>query len=548
MPLLDQFGRPVTAVKNPILDEIAVQTVRDRYSSNPSSGLTPQRLASILKEADDGDVYRQAELMEEFEEKWPALQADLQTRKLAVAGLTWEIEPASESSEDKKIAEAAKEMLEYIEDFERALFDSLDAVAKGFAVQEIFWEIAGSEVWVKRLKWVHQKRFTFYSQEQVLEFPRLLTDAEPALGEELQPFKFLFHRHLARSGAAPRGGLARPLAYLYLFTNFSLKDWVIFNDLYSVPMRVGKYKPGATTGEIDALKQAVFNLGTDAAAVVSDSTLIELLETKNRAGDIPTFKAFIDWSARMVSKVVLGHTGASEPTPGKLGGEDAAQEVRQDLVEHDARSLQNAIKFQLIWPWVVYQFGADKACPKFQFHYEAEEDLNETATMYGTLVEKVGFRKIGVQHIYERFGIPEPAAGEETLQDIAREAQQEMQTAETQATAVARRGEGAGKTQRQANKAAQSGEWRVASGEKIAQDALDGLKDGFTDAALQSQMEAALKPVFELIQNGASYTDVMARLASLAPDLETEQMEKLIAKAVFVAETWGRLTAVTSDK
>jgi len=421
MDLRDQFGQKVESLK-PVLGEVAAaQTVRDRYSTYPSSGITPQRLAAILKAADDGDVSQQAELFEEFEEKWPALQADLQTRKLAVAGLSWEVQPASASAEDQKIAAAAKEMLEYVEDFEGALLDGLDAIAKGFAVQEIFWEIIGRQVWVKRLKWVHQKRFTFYSQEKLLEFPRLLTGAQPILGEALDPFKFVYHRHRARSGAANRGGLARPLAYIYLFTQFSLKDWVIFNDLYSVPMRVGKYSAGATSSDIDKLKEAVFSLETDAAAVISDKTVIELLETKNRAGDIPTFKAFIDWGARMTSKVVLGHSGASEPTPGKLGGEKMARQIRQDLLEHDARSLQNTLKFQLIWPWVVFMFGEAKACPNLIFHCEAEADLLSLAQTYGDIVQRLGFRRISIRHIYKRFGIPQPREGEETLADLARQ-------------------------------------------------------------------------------------------------------------------------------
>jgi phage gp29-like protein len=419
MELRDQFGQ-VVEFRKPALEEQAVPTVRDRYSTYPSANLTPQRLAAILKEADAGDVFRQAELFEEFEEKWPALQADLQTRKLAVAGLSWEIQPASPSAEDQKIAAAVREMLDYIEDFEGALFDALDAVAKGFSVQEIFWELVGREVWVKRLKWVHQKRFTFYSPEALLEFPRLLTDAQPVAGEELTPFKFVYHRHRARSGAAARGGLSRPLAYVYLFSQLSLKDWAIFNDLYSVPMRVGKYKPGATKPEIDALKQAVFNLGTDAAAVLSDSTVVELLETKNRAGDVPTFKGFIDWAGRMTSKVVLGHTGSSEATPGRLGGENVARQIRQDLLEHDARALQNTLKFQLIWPWVAFQFGKEKACPDLIFHCEAQKDLLSLANTYGDIVQRLGFRKISLQHIHRRFGIPEPLEGEETVDDLLR--------------------------------------------------------------------------------------------------------------------------------
>lgn len=72
--ILDHNGNPIAATQKskPDTREIAVATVRDKYSSYPSNGLTPERLARILKEADQGDIYRQAELFEEIEEKRPA--------------------------------------------------------------------------------------------------------------------------------------------------------------------------------------------------------------------------------------------------------------------------------------------------------------------------------------------------------------------------------------------------------------------------------------------------------------------------------------------
>ncbi len=79
--------------KKPVMNQIAVQTIRDRYASYPSRGLTPERLARIFKEADQGDIVRQAELFEEMEEKDLHLAGCIQTRKLAVAGLDWEILP-----------------------------------------------------------------------------------------------------------------------------------------------------------------------------------------------------------------------------------------------------------------------------------------------------------------------------------------------------------------------------------------------------------------------------------------------------------------------
>ena len=50
--------------RRPETREVAAAQVTDKYSEYPSDGLTPVRLAEIFKEADAGDVLRQAELFE----------------------------------------------------------------------------------------------------------------------------------------------------------------------------------------------------------------------------------------------------------------------------------------------------------------------------------------------------------------------------------------------------------------------------------------------------------------------------------------------------
>ncbi|MFA7465637.1 MAG: DUF935 domain-containing protein, partial [Syntrophales bacterium] len=411
--LFDQYGREIKAQK-PIMEEIAVSSIRDRYGSYPSHGLTPQRLATIFREADQGDIGRQAELFEEMEEKDLHLGGILQTRKLAVSGLNWDILPASDSSEDKKIAEAAIEMIEYVENFEDFLLDLLDAIGKAFSIQEMMWDISEGQAWIKSLEWVHQRRFTFASADKTLKTPKLLTDEAPIWGEDLLPNKFILHKYRARSGITPRGGLLRPSAYMYLFKNYDIKDWLIFNELFSVPMRVGKYKPGAGTDEKEALKRAVFNLGVDAAAVISDSTIIELVESK-RSGNANVFSQLAEFCDRAMSKGVLGHTGSAESTSGKLGGEVAAENVRQDLVEADAKATMKTIKFQLLAPWVLFNYGPGKGVPIFKLHFEKEEDLEKAAKVYGFLVKDANFEGIPESHIHDRFGIPVPEKGERTL-------------------------------------------------------------------------------------------------------------------------------------
>ncbi|MBP7530011.1 MAG: DUF935 domain-containing protein [Syntrophorhabdaceae bacterium] len=510
--LVDQYGREIQSNK-PILEEIAVQTVRDRYSSYPSQGLTPERLARIFKEADQGDVTRQAELFEEMEEKDLHLTGILQSRKLAVTGLEWDVLPASDSAEDKKIAGAAREMIEYIENLDDALIDILDAVGKGFSVSEILWEISEGQVWAKTIEWVHQRRFTFNSPGAILKFPRLLTDDAPIWGEDLPPNKFLVHAYKARSGATSRGGLLRPCAWMYLFKNYDIKDWLIFNELFSVPMRIGKYKPGATPNDIEALKRAVFNLGVDAAAVISESTVIEILESKV-TGTNSSHAKFAEFCDKAMSKAVLGHTGNAEGTPGKLGAEKQATDLRQDLVESDAKALMKTMKFHLLAPWVAFNFGPDKGVPIFKLHCEEEEDLESTAKVYGILVKDAGFEGIPESHIHDRFGIPKPQAGEKTLRF--------RQANEPDAGAV----------ERTAHKAVVTG---GIDSLISAQKYVDSLAD---DALAAGAIDVSA--VERIVEEAESFEDLQARLAEAYRGIGMDQFRRVLAEAMVRADLKGR--------
>lgn len=82
-----------TGIEKPVRGMLAVGDVNDKYSTYPSNGLTPRRLARIFRAADGGDVFEQMELFEEMEEKDTHLFSQLQTRKLAVTGLDWEVQP-----------------------------------------------------------------------------------------------------------------------------------------------------------------------------------------------------------------------------------------------------------------------------------------------------------------------------------------------------------------------------------------------------------------------------------------------------------------------
>ncbi len=220
--LYDQFHRPIpeSGAMRPETRRISVASLPDRWSTYPSNGLTPQRLAAILRQADSGDVYRQNELFEEMEEKDPHLASQFQIRKMAVQGLDWEVIPKEDSAPARETAQFCRSFLQNLTDFDEHILDMLDAIAKGYSMMEILWEVSGGEVAIRDLAWVPPGKITF--SESLT--PRVLTDDEPVRGIDPPPFKFVYHRYKARSGYDTRAGIMRVCSWMYLFKNYAVKD------------------------------------------------------------------------------------------------------------------------------------------------------------------------------------------------------------------------------------------------------------------------------------------------------------------------------------
>lgn len=565
MAILDQYGRPFPT--RPDTREIAVLSVRDRWSTYPSQGLTPERLATIFKEADQGDVYRQVELFEEMEEKDPHLFSILQTRKLAVLGLDWEVMPYSDKRQDKRIAEFVGEVLYNLENFEDVLLDLLDAIGKGFSVSEIMWSIRDGNAWIDDIRWRPPKKFTFDEAWRL----RLLTDDSPVSGVELPPGKFITHIYKAKSGHPSRAGVLRVCGWMYLFKNYDIKDWVAFAEVYGRPLRLGKYKANATKEDKDALMQALVQLGVDAAGIVSESTVVEFIEAKATGASI--YSALADFCNREMSKAVLGQTLTSEVgSVGSYAASKVHQQVRQDLLEADCRALAKTLRRDVIKPLVMFNFGEAERLPWIKFHYEPPEDMELTSKVYATLVKDVGL-PISQEHVYEKFGIPKPEEGQALVSPpgvvAPREAPGEPAPMKTSAVlsiiqrATSLEGlrdelakaypgvdpdeilEGlvAGTLQvSPPGTAAPNGTVALSRSPRGPQEAIDSLADQtLVEAQKRGIFKGIAEPVLSIIQKATSLEGLRDELVKAYPDMDTSELEDLVARATFVADLIGRV-------
>ncbi|WP_339457205.1 DUF935 domain-containing protein [Pseudomonas sp. EA_65y_Pfl1_P120] len=408
--IVDQYGRPIQYDK--LTEELAAAHttgIRQVWHQSVASGLTPGRLASILQAAAEGTAHDYLTLAEEMEERDLHYASVLGTRKLAIAGLAIRVEAASDDAEDVRRADQLKEIVDSPE-FGELQADLTDAMGKGYAVSEIMWDRSG-KTWNPSRFEPRDQRFFQFDRETGREL-RLLDEADMLSGVALAPYKFIVHLPRIRSGLPIRGGLARLAAVGYMCKAWTWKDWMGFADIFGMPMRVGRYGPGASKDDINTLMSAVANLGSDAAAVIPDSMKIDFTQAANVAGAGDFFKGLAEWWDKQVSKAVVGQTMSTDD------GSSQAQatihnEVRLDLLQADAKAESNTLNRYFVRPWCDLNFAPGRPYPRLIIDVPQPEDTKLLITALEKLVP-LGL-KVEQSVIRDKLNIPAPAVGAELL-------------------------------------------------------------------------------------------------------------------------------------
>ena len=250
------------------------------------------------------------ELFEEMEEKDTHLFSQMQTRKLAVTGLDWEVQPFSEDEIDKEIADFIDEQLKGIENFDEVLIDMLDAIGKGISIMELAWTVEDGRNVIEDIEYVHPKKLVWDSTTDEL---KVCTREYPS-GVELPENKFVVHKYKAKSGHASRAGIMRVVSWMYLFKNYDIKDWVSFCEVFGMPLRLGKYDASASESDKKQLMEAIISLGTDAAGIVPSSTMIEFIESQ-KTTSVEIYEKLARYCDEQISKATAIHSVALTNTP-----------------------------------------------------------------------------------------------------------------------------------------------------------------------------------------------------------------------------------------
>lgn len=97
----------------------SVGWINQQFAEHPTRGLTPQRLHSILVEAEQGNLLAQSDLFTDMEERDAHLYSEMSKRKRSLLTVQWNIvPPRNASDQEKKLAQEVAEWFAEIPDFE----------------------------------------------------------------------------------------------------------------------------------------------------------------------------------------------------------------------------------------------------------------------------------------------------------------------------------------------------------------------------------------------------------------------------------------------
>jgi phage gp29-like protein len=414
LKILDQYGKPFNPrdLQEPQTARIA--QLQHEVARAQIDGLSPDRAARILREADAGDIVALHRLFDDMVDRDAHLRCEYDKRAGAVVGLDWSIiPPADATPAERRAAEHVESLLrDAVDDLEDLLLAMMEAVGHGFAPIELEWKRWGNE-WLPAF---HPRPQTWFRTS--LDRRRLVLDNGAGDGEDPRPMGWVFHEHVkAKTGYLGRMGLSRAILWPFLYKAYSLGDFVEFIETYGLPIILGKYMSGVSGEEKSSLMRAVAALGRDARAIMPSGMEIEIQKITGGADAMPHL-ALMNWADAAESKLILGQVLSADAKATGMGSGVAELhgEVRHDILCSDARQIAGTLTRDLVYPLIALNCGGVdglRRCPRWVFDTGEASDITAYAEALPKLVA-AGMR-VPEAWVHDKLRIPQPNDDEPVL-------------------------------------------------------------------------------------------------------------------------------------
>lgn len=298
----------------------------------------------------------------------------LNTRKLSILSLDIKINAGSEDKKDIEIAKSAERDILYNKTagIYSLIFNMLDAVSKGFSVNEIIWQ-SENNIWKPYQYKYRDARFFKYDYINSSKL-KLIDPYNNTQLYDLIENKFIIHEPKNFSGLQVLSGAL----FLFMLKYYDITSWAAFIDRFGYPIRIGKYGHKATEEDILTLKRAVSSIGSDFGAVIPESAILEIIESKTTQSTSDTYQKLAEFINKEISKLVLGQTMTTEDGA-SYSQANVHNQVREDILKADIKQIEETLNQQLIIPYCRFNFGELENYPKLElFKPDVKRTINDS--------------------------------------------------------------------------------------------------------------------------------------------------------------------------
>jgi len=390
--------------KMPRPSHLAESPENDKWPVVLGPLLTPARVAYAMRRAERGYMRYQCDLLSEMRETVPHMHSEFQKRELAIVRMPIEVMPArvtgkAERKRAARLADDVRDRLFAIENLSEGVHHLTSATFFGRAGMEQQWYRDAKGIGVKRFHTVHAKRLSYtgdgwdlhlydeagnFAYPNVSRFPGVPVRAT-------WPDSFVLHEPTLLAGELlTRQGLGRVLLHMAMFWRWTVKDMMLFMELYGKPIRWGQYTKEADQEDIDILTRAVAVVGGNTAVVTPNTTEIKLVQQAHAKS--PHLDSYAAFNAE-ISKVVVGGTLGTEVS--STGGNRALGEVHErgfdQLVQADAMAIGATLSRDFARPLVRLNYGpevASRLCPRIVLVVDKADDMTKRTNRVVSLSDR----------------------------------------------------------------------------------------------------------------------------------------------------------------
>lgn len=401
------------------------------------------------------------------------------------------VEPGGTSPADKKASEFIKAQLEAI-NFDAACRKMAHAQFYGYSVAEILWAFDGMQVVIDAIKVRKFDRFRFDGAGRL----RLITKTSPK-GEFMPDRKFWVSTVETDNDDDPYGlGLAHFLYWPVYLKRNGLRFWAVALEKFGMPTAIGKHHPGASENDVANLLSLLSAIHGQAAVTVPEGQEIKLLEAmRSSGGDHKEFVAYLD---AMIAKVIVGQTSTTDSGSWR-GTANVHKDVRDEIIKADTDLLCGSFNNGPIRWLTEWNFPGAKP-PRVWRVLDDNEDLDNRVKRDKTIYE-MGFDP-DVEYINSTYG------GTWT-----------KRTTPTTANAP------------------ESPQFAESNPDTIDRAIEDELADW------QPMMDPVLQPIFDLVEEAASFEEIQTRLPEIYGDMDVAAATDKLQKLTFAVEVATRAGA-----